>query len=483
MMDQTSRFPNENAADSPPTRKSERSTSPDLIEGLLRFDPQPRLIGEVLVELGLAKSEDVALALDAQKSDPHLLGEILIASGKCSEAQISKALEAQAVLASPLWRSLGLFRWNDDLGVTRVNETHRQAVVLSMAERHVQLSVAEFALAESLVSETSFGAIARRFWEETEQLVWPEQLLTLTTRLWALGMIRMESKTAVPDAEAHLASNPAPPTPSGWARWVQVRIPFHDPSKLLDRTFPLGRLLFSSTGLILVLLLVTLAAGVLSVQGNSLWTLVVGNVTHRWAGGVGSFIAAMLLSSIIHEYGHAMACRAFGGQVRRMGIMLYVLAPMAFCDVSDAHRFASKRDRMIVGAAGIYVQLAVASLFAIAWAWLPMPSAVALVLAQFVAVTMVSTLANLNPLLKLDGYYILTDWLEIPNLRSRAFASLDERMASMLGKEVGVSEARTPREHRAFLWYSAFGGAYTVGIAGYMTWMLTHLLLRAFALD
>ena len=461
------------------------SESPELVEGLFRFEPRPRRLGEVMVDLGMVSAEDVAEALEEQKDSARMIGEILVARGSASPADVARARDAQEVLASPLWDSLGRFRWKKGLGITHLDETHRKAIVLSMGERHVQLSPEEFALAEGLVEEDRFGSIARRCWEETGQLVWPEQLLTLTTRLWMLGMIDVEraaEEAALPPPDLPPPSAPLPAS-GGWGRWVQIRIPLHDPSHLLERTVPLGRFLFSRTGLVLVTLLVTLAAGVLSVRGGSLWTLVVGNVTHRWVGGVGSFIVAMLLSSIVHEYGHAMACRAFGGRVRRMGIMLYVLAPMAYCDVSDAHRFADKRLRMIVGAAGIYVQLAFASLAAIAWAWLPLPPIAAMVLAQLVAVTMVSTLANLNPLLKLDGYYILTDWLEIPNFRSRAFAALDARVKRAFGKTDMPTDAKTPRERRAFIWYGLLGGIYTVGIAGYMTWMLSHLALRALSLE
>lgn len=453
--------------------------SPELIQRLLEFTPRPKRIGEIMIDLGMIAERDVDEALSAQAHEPRPLGEILVELGRCRPEEVKRALDAQEVLASPLWQALGQFRWKPDLGVTRIEETHRNAVVLSVAERHVQLSPEEFTLAQALVEEDSFPAIAQRFWKEHEQLVWPEQLLTLTTRLWALGMIEMDRSD---HADAVPEPQPEPPV-AGWARWVQIRIPLHDPSHLLERTLPLGRFLFSRLGLTLVVLLVALASGILSVQGSSLWGLIVGNVTHRWVGGIGSFLIAALCASIIHEYGHALACRHFGGRVRRMGLMLYVLAPMAFCDVSDAHRFASKRHRIIVGAGGIYVQLAVASLCAIAWAWLPLPNAVSLVLAQFVAVTMVSTLANLNPLLKLDGYYILTDWLEIPNLRSRAFDALDAKVKRALGGSQEYSEPRSPRERRAFVWYGILGGAYTVAVAGYMTWMIAHLLLRALALD
>ena len=248
-------------------------------------------------------------------------------------------------------------------------------------------------------------------------------------------------------------------------------MPFHDPTRMLDWTAPVGRIMFSRGGLAVMLTLLIVATAVLSMHAQTLWELIVSNVNHRWVGGLGSFMIAYLFCSTIHEYGHAMACRAFGGSVQRMGVMLYLFIPMAFCDVSDAHRFPEKWKRIVTGAAGIYFQLLLASLAGLAWAFLSLPAGVELILAQIVAITLVATIANLNPLLKLDGYYILADWLEIPNLRPRAFAYLDQvaRLRPVAGD---------PREIKAFTWYGILGGIYTLAFVGYFTWRFAHLLLR-----
>jgi Zn-dependent protease len=451
---------------------------PELVAELLRFEPKPRRIGEILMDRGLATEAEVVIALREQAADARPLGEILVAQGVCTPEQVSQALEVQAMLASPLWNHMGAFRWKEGLSVTRIEETHRQAVVVSLGDRHVQLSPEEYQLAEGLVSETSFGDIARRCWNATGQLVWPEQLIALTTRLWMLGLLSMDHPAAQTEEppDAPLSAPEPEPRRVGWARWFQLRIPFHDPTRMLDLTLPLGRVFFTRAGFAATAALVALATLVLSMHGARLWELIVGNFQHRWVGGVGSFMIAYLLCSTIHEYGHAMACRAFGGNVTRMGVMLYVCIPMAFCDVSDAHRFSEKWKRIVVSAAGIYFQLLLAAVAGLAWALLALPASAELVLAQIVAITLVATLANLNPLLKLDGYYILSDWLEIPNLRPRAFATLDR-----LARRLPVSGET--RERRAFLWYGVLGGSYTVAIAGYITWRFAHFVLRSAGLS
>lgn len=476
--------------DAPPSQapaQPRRDAPPPLVAELFALEPQPKRLGEILVDLGHVEPAAVEDALQAQATDPRPIGEILVSRGVCPPEAIEQALHAQQVMASPLWRHLGKFRWKDGLAITQLNETHRQAVILSLGDRHVQLTPEEYHLALGLVSEPSFGAIARRCWEATGHLAVPEQVLTLTTRLWMLGLLSMNpSSDSDPTSDSSSAETPANPPAldtslpeadaaprrSGWARWLQLRIPFHDPTRMLDLTAPIGRWMFSRQGLTLALALWVAAAVLMGFNAQTVWTLIVSNLTHRWVGGLGCFMLAYLCCSTVHEYGHAMACRAFGGSVRRMGVMLYLFIPMAYCDVSDAHRFPEKWKRLVTSAAGIYFQLCLASVAAIAWEVLTLPTSVELILAQIVAITLVATLANLNPLLKLDGYYMLADWLEIPNLRPRAFAYLDQRARL---KPVSGN----PRELQAFLWYGLLGGAYTLLFVGYFTWRAAHWLFHA----
>jgi putative peptide zinc metalloprotease protein len=133
--------------------------------------------------------------------------------------------------------------------------------------------------------------------------------------------------------------------------------------------------------------------------------------------------ATFVVIKLIHELGHAFACRRFGGECHELGIMLLVLVPTPYVDASTAWSFPSKWQRVFVGAGGMIVELFVASLCAIAW--LNVSSATYPVLSQLLYnamfVASVSTVIfNANPLLRYDGYYILSDLLEIPNLRQKS---------------------------------------------------------------
>jgi putative peptide zinc metalloprotease protein len=126
----------------------------------------------------------------------------------------------------------------------------------------------------------------------------------------------------------------------------------------------------------------------------------------------------------IHEFSHGLTCRHFGGKVKEVGFMLIYFQPAFYCDVSDSWMFPSKRDRMWVTFAGGYAQLVVWGLSTILWRITDTDTLINQAALVVVFYSGVQTLFNFNPLIKFDGYYFLSDYLEIPNLRAKAFQSL-----------------------------------------------------------
>lgn len=122
----------------------------------------------------------------------------------------------------------------------------------------------------------------------------------------------------------------------------------------------------------------------------------------------------------IHELGHGIAIKMFGGQCHEMGVMLLVMMPVPYVDASHATGFISKYQRMIVGAAGMMIELALAAVALWVWTWTE-PGLLRVFLHDVVILAGVTTIVfNINPLLRFDGYYILSDWLEIPGLGHKA---------------------------------------------------------------
>ena len=135
----------------------------------------------------------------------------------------------------------------------------------------------------------------------------------------------------------------------------------------------------------------------------------------------GSTVGAVLAAiKVWHEFGHGLACRTVGGECRDLGVMLLLFTPCLYCDVSDAWRFPEKRRRIFVAAAGMYFEFLLAAVAALVWAAAE-PGLVSRIALTIVMVASVSTvLFNGNPLLRYDGYYILADIIECPNLGVRA---------------------------------------------------------------
>lgn len=130
---------------------------------------------------------------------------------------------------------------------------------------------------------------------------------------------------------------------------------------------------------------------------------------------------ALTLAKVIHELGHAMTADRYGCRVPTMGVAFLVLWPVLYTDTTDAWKLQSRRQRLAIGAAGMAAELALAAFATLAWCVLP-PGALRSACFVLATSTWVLTLAvNLNPFMRFDGYYLLSDALDVPNLQDRSF--------------------------------------------------------------
>ena len=229
---------------------------------------------------------------------------------------------------------------------------------------------------------------------------------------------------------------------------LYIRLRTIDPTPLLRRVHPLLSPLFTLPGL-----LVFLAA-----IGGSLW-LIAANYQRFYSSfftfrAFSSWTLAYVLlcaATVLHELGHGVACRRYGGEVREMGILIYFLQIGAYCNVTDAWLMPSRRHRIIVSLAGVYVE---GFLFAIAiavWAataWFSPANKLAFVLAVILAMRMV---LNLFPLLKLDGYFVLSDVVGVRNLRPKAFSYVLSWLPRFARGDGRLDLGRAPLARRVLL--------------------------------
>ena len=124
---------------------------------------------------------------------------------------------------------------------------------------------------------------------------------------------------------------------------------------------------------------------------------------------------------VIHEFGHGLSCKASAAKSTKWAALLLCFSPALYCNVSDAWTLPNKWHRIIISVAGIYVELMIAAIATFVWWNTPTHPFVNNMSLSLMVVCSVSTVVfNANPLMRYDGYYVLADWLEIPNLRERS---------------------------------------------------------------
>lgn len=207
-----------------------------------------------------------------------------------------------------------------------------------------------------------------------------------------------------------------------------LRVPLINPDRFLTRTSALFSWLFTLPALIAWLAL----AGVAGFIALARWDDLAAPVLTVFDGGnIFMLWGALIGLKIIHEFGHAYACKTFGGHVPEMGAFFVLFTPLAYVDASDSWSFTKTRQRIIVTLAGVYVESIVGAIALIVWAFTG-PGALNTLAYQIVLLATITTaLFNLNPLLRYDAYYLVSDLTGVPNLRARcqhAVASLLKRV-------------------------------------------------------
>ncbi len=248
---------------------------------------------------------------------------------------------------------------------------------------------------------------------------------------------------------------------------LYLRLRAFDPDRLFGRMLKRCRLFFTPGFLVLSGSVILAAAGLTA----SHWSEI-GRDVHRLYNlpSLALAYATMLVVITAHEFAHGLTCKHFGGEVREVGFFLIFLQPAFYCNVSDAWLFPERSRRLWVTFAGAYFELFLWALATVAW-WLTDPSEFVNLLALVVMVTSgIKTLFNLNPLIKLDGYYLLSDYLEVPNLRSRAFGYLADRVRRLWGSATRRIQSASAREQRIYLVYGALAWVYSL-------WLLSAVLI------
>ena len=299
---------------------------------------------------------------------------------------------------------------------------------------------------------------ARQVWDrldgrKTAQQVWEELSNTLAVaptqgefvdwimQLVAAGMILSDhdldpaalSRRTLKRRSATIEQRAASP--------LAIKIKLFDPSWIIKTTYPFFAPLFSKFGVILLISVFLIAVLAAVVNFDRLISSIDNDILSQ--SSILSLAIAYPILKAVHELSHGYAVHRFGGEVREFGIMLLIFFPVPYVEASEATAFSDKRARMLVSGAGIFAEVIIAALALIIWVNLE-PGLIRAILFNFIVVGSISTvLFNGNPLLKFDAYYVLSDWLELPNLAQRSGQYLgDQFLARIIGLRGEITLSR-----------------------------------------
>jgi putative peptide zinc metalloprotease protein len=343
---------------------------------------------------------------------------------------------------------------------------------------HFQFSAEEYALLDMLRQPVSLAELQRAFGRQfPPQTITPQSIWGFLSRLHEAGLLISDAAGQGRELAERTQKERLRQWAFAWTRMLCIRFRGLDPDRFLTAAHQRLGWLFSRTMLVAAALLMLYAASlvvghfgefrarlpelsVLFDPRNLVWVLLA-------IGGV----------KVLHELGHAMACKLFGGQVHELGVMLLAFSPCLYCDVSDAWRLPNKWQRIFVSSAGVLVELAIASVATIVW-WHSQPGLVNLVALDVMIVCSVSTLlVNGNPLLRYDGYYILSDLTESPNLWQRSRDVLRSLATRWFWRKPQDADPLVPARHRAWLaGYAVASKLYLSLVLVLIVWGLVHLL-------
>jgi multidrug resistance efflux pump len=312
-------------------------------------------------------------------------------------------------------------------------------------------------IAEQLDGETPLDVVRQRSEARFDAPLLPEALAAFVRSLEKSGLLETEGAGADQD---HGASQRRV---RGSLLYVRFRL--FDPDRLFDRLVHRVRFCFTPAFLVLSAALIVLAAG-LTTFG---WSEVRADLSRLYRlSSIPLFLLVSLGLATAHEFAHGLTCKRFGGEVHELGFLLIYFTPAFYANVSDAWLFPEKSKRLWVGVAGPYFELFLWALATVTWRVTDVDTGINYAALIVMTLSGVKTLFNLNPFIKLDGYYLLSDYLELPNLRKRSFRYVGKLVKRLAGAGEEIVAEVTPRERWVYLAYGLLGSLTSLSVLGYV---------------
>ncbi len=269
-----------------------------------------------------------------------------------------------------------------------------------------------------------------------------EELENFTYLLLNSGLVQNESPRAGARLYQRAEKQRRAVRTNAWLNFLNIKLPLFDPDRLLGALLPYVRFVFSRGFLALTVAVVLSAVAMLVTHWHEFVARLpqlhdlfsVRNLLCLWL--------VLGIIKILHEFGHGLCCKAMGGEVHEMGLQMLLLFPALYCDVSDSWMLPHKMRRIAISLAGIYVELFIAALATFLWWATDSSTAFHDVCLMVMIVCGINTIiVNANPLMRFDGYFALSDWLEVPNLATQANRVVQTGVMRWLGIQVATENS------------------------------------------
>jgi putative peptide zinc metalloprotease protein len=300
----------------------------------------------------------------------------------------------------------------------------------------------EFAILQMLDGSSSLEEIAEQFEHDfPPQTIRVEELQNFIGMLHKSGLVLSDAPGQGGQLKERRDEKKRKELIGAVSNVLAFRMRGFDPERILNAMYPYVRWFFSTPATLASLTLALCALTLVVVQFDLFQSRLPEFQSFFSARNWLALAGTLMVTKVIHEFGHGLSCKHFGGECHEMGIMFLVLTPCLYCNVSDSWMLPSRWNRAAIGAAGMYVEVVIASIATFIW-WFSEPGWLNYMSLNIMFVSSVSTiLFNANPLLRYDGYYILSDILEIPNLRQKASSILTRKLSKWC---LGLEEPEDP---------------------------------------
>ena len=376
---------------------------------------------------------------------------------------------------SALTRPLALRRRPDlQYRAQEIDGRRQWAVKDPISLEYFHLRDEEYAILQMLDAKTSLQEIQTRFSQMFAPLQLSlERLQSFLANLYRQGLLLADAGGQGEQLLNRFAKERRADIINRVTGILSIRFRGVDPQRLLDWLYPKCRWMFSTGAMLSAVLLVVAAMTLVAVQFDVVMRKMPAFGDYFTAGNFASLAAVLIVVKIIHELGHALTCQHFGGECHELGIMLLVFTPCLYCNVSDAWMLPNKWHRIAISSAGICVEFVLAAICTFLW-WFSHPGLLNTLFLNVMVVCSVSTLLfNGNPLLRYDGYYILSDLIQVPNLSAEASGWLRRTFSRYcLGLRSFEPDRLTDSKRRVVALYAVTATVYRWFIVLAILWFL-----------